>query len=64
MFEDGFTGVEGLGASGLLGQTVKAAFGIGVESDGEPGANLLSLYTYSKSAIALAFFFFSCLISC
>jgi len=48
VFEDRLAGVEGLGASGLFGQKFQTPFDFGIESDGEQGGILLSLYTYIK----------------
>jgi hypothetical protein len=49
VFEDRLTGVEGLGATGLLGQSLEALLGLGIESDGEHGQRRVPLYVYSKS---------------
>ena len=37
MLEDRPAGVKGLGASSLLGKTLEALLGIGIEADGEHG---------------------------
>src|SRR5271165_4876028 len=39
MFEDRLACVKGLGASSLLGQTLEAALGIGIEADDQHGYN-------------------------
>lgn len=61
VFEDGFAGIEGLGAPRLLSQAVQAFFGAGVQSNGKYGSNLLSLYTYSNLEVPLSFFFLTAL---
>jgi hypothetical protein len=48
VFEDCFAGVKRLGATGHLGQSVKAVLSFGIKSNGEHALKLPLLYVYSK----------------
>jgi hypothetical protein len=51
VFENRFTRVEGLGATGLFGQSLEAFFDLGIESYSEHEITIGLLYVYSKSRI-------------